>query len=124
MTGLLRYDSQFDVFVDAVEKNPEILPFSRCKKIVSASYLQKHLKTCVSYNSSNDSYRKGDKTKHKSLSATMMAAADKKFRTASTVRLVQKVFSRLNADEAGMLGRKDLLIRLYGESYLRRHKPE
>lgn len=53
----------------------------------------------------------------------MVAVPDQKFGTASTVRLV-KVLSRLNADEPGIVARKDLLIRLYGKSYLRRHKRE
>lgn len=64
----------------------------------------------------------GRNVRHLAASQTLVAYAGEHENTVATLRVKNEVFSRMASEEVGVVARKDVLIRHFGEFYLKKHK--
>ncbi|KAI4464786.1 hypothetical protein MML48_3g00014709 [Holotrichia oblita] len=116
--ALLRFETQFEEFIEGVQIDNNKLPCAHCKRLVKPSYLRRHFKVCVV----KPINKTGQKIQHRAQSQTLLACAADFGNTEATLRVKNEVFSKMKADEIGLVAKKDALIRHYGENYLKKHK--
>nr|CAI5852545.1 unnamed protein product [Callosobruchus analis] len=116
--ALLRYESDFKIFVQNENPSAERLPCAHCKRIIGVNYLRRHYKKCIA----KPINETGRNICHRAASQTLVACASDHGNVAATLRVKQEVFSRMASDEIGYLARRDPLIRHFGGYYLKKHK--
>ncbi|XP_072393722.1 uncharacterized protein [Diabrotica undecimpunctata] len=116
--SLLRYETQFEAFIQNDKIDSNRLPCVYCKRIVAVNYLRRHYKTCAT----KPINETGHKIQHRAQSQTLVACADLSINTAATLRLKNEVFAKMKADQISLVAKRDPLIRHFGENYLKKHK--
>ncbi|KAF5279660.1 hypothetical protein FQR65_LT15317 [Abscondita terminalis] len=117
--ALMRYDTEFQQFIENENITSGKLPCAHCKKILAVTYLRRHYKNCT-IKSINETG--GSRIQHRTQSQTLVACANNFTKTTASLRIIKEVYPKMKADDISFVAKRDQLIRHFGENYLKKHK--
>ncbi|CAH1984521.1 unnamed protein product [Acanthoscelides obtectus] len=102
-------------------ESKEYYPCSRCKAMLSKSYLSRHKKNCILKHTNNNEIRKMNSL---AASQTLIASSFDDNSNLHKLRVKEEVFDRMKPDYISLVAKSDYLIYNFGENYLKKHRRE
>ncbi|CAH1958498.1 unnamed protein product [Acanthoscelides obtectus] len=102
-------------------ESKEYYPCSRCKAMLSKSYLSRHKKNCILKHTNNNEIRKMNSL---AASQTLIASSFDENSNLHKLRVKEEVFDRMKPDYISLVAKSDYLIYNFGENYLKKHRRE